>query len=545
MRKVMVNANPLLLALAVIVTALFFCFSSGRLVYGNYLRFSDGAKFAIVARNLVNGKGYGSDFSFYSTNLATLVKNPLLDARGIPILIPYTLSAFFKVFGTNDLSVILFSGTFYILLVLIVFMIGSKIFGKLVGFLSAIAVATNLNFLDYATSGASEILYSFLAVLSAYLLFIKNKWTDIFFFASLIFLYLSKPQAVVFILVLLFSWLILNFSWRKGLIIFFGLIAGLFLLDKLVLYPLSFKYPVYPIVTRGIQAIFQYSPTVAVSDALRGDVSGAVSYSEVIKKTFYNLYNFYKLFPQIMSPYLFTLFVFGLFIWDRNKSKIVFKVLSVLLLVGSFLLAALTIPFFRYLHPTVPFVYIVASETLVLLLGKIFKKRRFVIISSILFVSTFMLGQTLGVIFLDSRFERNTHNIGKPPVYVILSQILKENTNSNQIVITNLDTWGSWYGERKTVWFPLEPKQLIDPATGKIPFDAIYLTSYLISDENYYMGTSWRSIFDSPTDSKKWTCDGCGEIAKEFILKGTFKIPTSDDYERQDASAILLVKKSK
>jgi hypothetical protein len=128
-------------------------------------------------------------------------------------------------------------------------------------------------------------------------------------------------------------------------------------------------------------------------------------------------------------------------------------------------------------------------------------------------------------------------------VYVELSYILRDNTNPNQIVLTNLDTWGSWYGERKTVWFPLTPKQIIDPSTGKIPFDAIYLTSYLIDDENYYMGTDWREIFNNPTDSKKWTCDGCSEIVKEFTLKRTYTVAASEDYERQDASAILLVKK--
>ena len=155
----------------------------------------------------------------------------------------------------------------------------------------------------------------------------------------------------------------------------------------------------------------------------------------------------------------------------------------------------------------------------------------------------FGVGQTLGVLLLDSRFERNTHNVGKPPVYVELSKTLKENTEPDDVVITNLDTWGSWYGERKTVWFPLEPKQLIDPATGGIPFDAIYLTSYLIDDANYYMGTDWRIIFENPKDYSRWICDGCGEIANEFTLKGIYQVKMADNYERQDAIGVLLIKK--
>ncbi|MCX6705096.1 MAG: glycosyltransferase family 39 protein [Candidatus Woesebacteria bacterium] len=524
--------------LAVFFVCLYYYFLTSR-----YLGFSDGAKFAVVARNLVNGYGYGSDFTFYSPSLLTLAKNSLFGANGVPVLIPSTLSLFFKIFGTNDLSVILFSGTFYILLVLMVYLVGSKIFGKLVGLLSAVVVAANLNYLDYATSGASEPLYSFLTLFSTYLLLFKKKWTNLLFFASLILLYLTKPQGAVFILVLLFSWFIFNFSWKKGLILFFAAVGGIFMIDKTILYPLSFKYPVYPIVTRGIQAIFQYSPTVAVSDALRGQVAGVVGITEVVKKVFYNLYNFYKLLPEILSPYLGALFIIGMLRWTKDKKENVLKILTVLIVIGSLLLTALTISFYRYIHPIVPFVYIFAIDTLVWIVGKIFEKRMIVIITSTLLILFFTVGQTLGVIFLDSRFERNTHNVGKPPVYVKLSWILRDNTDKGQTVITNLDTWGSWYGERKTVWFPLEPKQIIDSATRLIPFDAIYLTSYLIDDENYYMGADWRLIFNNPEDPKKWICEGCGEIAKEFILKGVYSIPAFDNYERQDATGVLFVRR--
>jgi hypothetical protein len=87
---------------------------------------------------------------------------------------------------------------------------------------------------------------------------------------------------------------------------------------------------------------------------------------------------------------------------------------------------------------------------------------------------------------------------------------------------------------------------LIDPATRnlpagrqEIPFDA----SYLIDDQNYYMGSEWRLIFNNPDDSQKWTCTGCPEIAKEFTLKNIYSVSPNDNYERQDAKAILLIKK--
>jgi hypothetical protein len=259
-----------------------------------------------------------------------------------------------------------------------------------------------------------------------------------------------------------------------------------------------------------------------------------------------------------MSPYLFAIFVIGLFCPSPKASEQhAFKIASLFMVLVTFLVAAASIPFFRYIHPVVPLVYVIAVGTLVELISNFqfpisnefsilklkISKKTLLIISPLLLVFMFGVGQTIGVLTFDSRFEATTHNVGKPPVYVVLSQILKANTNSNQVVVTNLDTWGSWYGERKTVWFPLEPSQLIDPATNKISFDAIYLTSYLIDDQNYYMGSDWRMIFNNPKDPAKWTCDGCSEIAKEYTLKGVYKVSANGDYEKQDANAILLIKK--
>lgn len=321
------------------------------------------------------------------------------------------------------------------------------------------------------------------------------------------------------------------------------------MIDRFVLVPLTGKYFLYSIEGRGITAATQIVSNGSTSDSLRGAVVDGGGILTLTKKIFYNLYNFYKLLPQIMSPYLFALFVIGLFKWGKDRVQNSFKSASLFMVAVTLLVTAATIPFFRYVHPVVPFVYIIAVGALVeitkwsaSLRGQI-SKNKFIVLASIFLILLFGVGQTLGVLLLDSRFEANTHNVGKPPVYVQLSYLLCDNTNKDQVIITNLDTWGSWYGERKTIWFPLEPKQIIDPATGKIPFDAIYLTSYLMDDQNYYMGSDWRLIFNNPTDPAKWTCDGCSEIAKEYKLKGFYRVNANDDYERMDANAILLVKK--
>lgn len=496
-----------------------------------FLTFSDGAKFALIARNLLLGNGYSTSFSFWG--------NPFFSTGGIPVLLPYLINLFMKVFGATDLAVIAFSFTFYSCLIFSIFLLGNKLFGKLIGILSALAVTVNYNFIDYATSGASETLFAFEIVISMYFLSFKKWWINILGFLVLGVMYFSRPQAVIFMAGIFLYWLILRFGIKKA--IFSFIIFGIFgiIFDKYVLYPLSFRYPVTPIVMRGLQSILTYSSNMAVSDGLRGVVGSTLTLTDIIKKVFYNLYNFYKAMPEIMNPYLFALFIIGMF-----SKQSAFKI-SVLFMTGlTFLVTALTIPFYRYLHPVVPLIYIVATATLIQILNSQFliynellilnfkiAKRIFVILTSLFIILFFCVGQTLGILLLDSRFEKSTHNVGKSPIYVQMSYKLKETTNANGVVLTNLDTWGSWYGERKTVWFPLKPEMIL-PVENNINY--IYLTSYKMDDDNYYMGKEWREIFNNPKLQK---------ILINYKFVGEYQFKADDNYERENGRAVLLVRK--
>ena len=538
-----------------------------------FLQFSDSAKFADIAKNLINGLGFGNSFSFWSSNIFELIKTKIFLSPWTPPIMPYSIAGFFKIFGVGDFAVIATSFFYFILTLVFVFLLAKKVFnnlpaqaGKLVGALSILAVGFNYDLIHYAKNGASESPFIFEIVAASYFASIKKRWANVVTILLLILMYFTRPQAFIYIAGIILYWLLVNFKLKKALLIFAGVIVCGLIVDRFVLWPLGGQMFLYSITGRGITSTLAQGTSIATSDNLRGANLNFEGFglTQLLKNIFYNLYNFYKLLPQIINPYLFAIFIVGLFrpspkaaSYAEMATKAVpaphaFKIASVFMVIVTLLVTAASTPFYRYIHPIIPLVYILAVGTLVEIINKLSSpakategqaNTKFVILSSLFLIFAFGVGQTLGVLLLDSRFERNTHNVGKPPVYVELSKILKENTNPSHVVITNLDTWGSWYGERKTVWFPLEPKQLIDPTTSEIPFDAIYLTSYLIDDPNYYMGTDWRTIFDNPGDSKKWTCDGCSEIAREYTLRGVYEVPASDNYERLDASAILLIKK--
>jgi 4-amino-4-deoxy-L-arabinose transferase-like glycosyltransferase len=512
-----------------------------------FLTFSDSAKFADIARNLVSGLGYGNNFRFWSSSLSDISKYNIFPALSVPPVMPFSIATFFKIFGVSDFAVIATSFFYFLLTLIFVFLLAKKVTNNtLASVLSTLAVGFNQDLINYATSGASESPFIFEIVAALYFVSLKKKWGNVLAFVFLILLYFTRPQAFIYIAGIVLFWLLINFKTKTALIYFVIISVVGFLVDKFILGYLAGRYFLYSFTGRGVDVATRITSGSSTSDSLRGITTASNGLVAILKKVFYNLYNFFKLLPQIMSPYLFGLFIVGSFKSEKNKIQNSFRVATVFMTVVTFLVTATSIPFFRYIHPIVPLIYIVAAGILVEIISgfqfPVFKRTLFVGVSTFL-ILVFGVGQTLGVLILDSRFEKDTHNIGKPPVYVELGKILNTNTNSSDLVVTNLDTWGSWYGERKTVWFPLEPKQLIDSATGRIPFDVIYLTSYKIDDENYYMSKNWRMIFDNPSNPKKWTCDGCAEIANEFMLKDIYKISAGDNYERQDASSILLVRK--
>ena len=468
-----------------------------------YLTFSDSAKYADVARNITSGFGKISNFNFWGTN----------NSQWIQPITPHSISILFKISGVNDFAVMATSFFYFLLSLVFVFLLTHKIYkDKLISILSTVAVGFNYNLINYAISGASESSFIFELLAGTYFLSLKKWWGNVLGLVFIVLMYFTRPQAIIYIFGLILYYFLSNYNWKKGVV--YTLLS--FFIGT-VIYGIFSK--------QGLIAVTQNLPGVAVSDSLRGNTVD-FNLLVLVKKVFYNLYNFYKAIPEIMNPYLFGLFVIGLFTSVKNKVQNSFKYSVLFMTALTFFVTALTIPFYRYLHPVVPLVYICAVATLV----ELFKDNRFKVYITSFLVVFFAVGQTLGIIFLDSRFERKTHNVGKAPIYVEMSYKLKEITEKEDVIVTNLDTWGSWYGERKTIWFPLEPEMIL-PVEEKI--DAIYLTSYKMDDDNYYMGEKWREIFNDPKNQK---------VLTDYKFVGEYEFNADDNYEKESGRAILLMR---
>ncbi len=516
--------------------------------FSDSLTFSDSAKYADVARNIIFENEYSSNFVFWRGLENGILESGFFEAAVLPI---HTLLIFFSylLFGVNDLAVMFVSGLFYILAIYCIFLLGDRIFGKTVGVISALVFAASPDVITYAVNGGSETIFIFEILLACYLILLKPRFLTLLTIFMFVLMYFTRPQAFIYILGVLLFWLLTKYAFKKSFFyLSLAILAGLFI-DKFLLSPLDGKYFLYSITAKGAFSATTLGAGESPSDILRSSALN-MGILDLVKKIFYNLYNFYRLAPQIVNPYMLALFVISIFMKQKDKVASAFKLASLFTVGLTLLVTATSIPLFRYIHPVIPLIYLMAINVLLQTVKNIVNDqwsviRKFVSITksvatlviSFVLVFVFIVGQTLGIIFLDSRFERKTKNFEKPPLYVLMGQKLKESTDPNEVVITNLDTWGSWYGERKTVWFPLTPNE-INLGDDKMHFDAIYLTSYLINDSNYFMGEEWRGIFDNPQDIKEVY------IKNNYEFAGEYEFAASGNFDNENGRAVLLRRKS-
>jgi len=114
-----VESNKTLLTTVVLLLfTLFFVVSYFKLNTSGYLQFSDGAKFASVARNLYQGNGYQQDFIFFGKGTLNKIRTNYFPAFGIPQVMPYSILVTFLINGVSDLSIIATSSFYFVLLVI-------------------------------------------------------------------------------------------------------------------------------------------------------------------------------------------------------------------------------------------------------------------------------------------------------------------------------------------------------------------------------------------------------------------------------------------
>lgn len=208
-----------------------------------YLHFSDAAKSADVAKNILLGLGYSQSFSFWGADVFDIIRQNIFFNTWIPPVMPFSIALIFKLFGVSDFAVIITSSFYFLLTLVFVFLLARKLFSSnLIGTLSVLAVGFNNDLINYTTSGASESPFIFEIVAATYFISLKKIWGNIVAAMLMILMYFTRPQAFIYIAGLIFYWLLITFKTKKALIIFAVVIIAGLLVDYYVLRGLTGRY---------------------------------------------------------------------------------------------------------------------------------------------------------------------------------------------------------------------------------------------------------------------------------------------------------------
>ncbi|MFV9504452.1 MAG: ArnT family glycosyltransferase [Oscillochloridaceae bacterium umkhey_bin13] len=133
-----------------------------------YVGHADYADNAVVARNLVAGRGWVVD---YVTQFYELIEGTTRPQETWPLLQPVWIAPFFAVFGPTNWAAKLPNLIFNLALLLLVYQIGSQIWDRRVGLTAAIFTLTNYLFFRltiYVTSDLAFVVFSVGAIYALY-----------------------------------------------------------------------------------------------------------------------------------------------------------------------------------------------------------------------------------------------------------------------------------------------------------------------------------------------------------------------------------------
>lgn len=482
-----------------------------------YLTFSDSAKFAQAALNVIRGQGMHASHSFFNTQLLSSFSSESQFFVGFLPLPSWILSLVFRFFPATDQTIAITGLVFLSLSAILIYFIGKKLHSKIVGLVSALFFLLSPFFQEYALNFSSEITFVFLILLAVHLLLSPKKYKA-FSLIPLFLMFFVRQQASIFVGSFLFIPLLIfifkKSSKKKSRLVF----AIISILTLGLLINLS---------AGSISSTFNIAAGSNFGSYIRGGGYQDLGRMELFSKVFYNIYNFLKVPSRLAFPSIFFLFIYSLFLKSKQKKLNYFKLSATVALFSFVLAASATLPNARYVHPIIPLVMIVAGIGLVELVKNFPKKlQTFGLVVFMFFITL----PTIGHFTLDARARAKQFNIGKPPVYKQISSIMAEDIPQGEIIITNLDAWAAWYEGLTTMWFPLEIKML-EGHQDQVEY--IVITNYKEHDGDFALG-EWKEVVYQPKN-----------IQNEFLNQNyqvlkTFKITPESVYENKQFIGTIL-----
>lgn len=452
----------------------------------------DSAKFGEVARNIKQGEGITT---FYSICNRKVIDRSCFTFTSPPFY-PMIVFLFMVVFGENDKALIYTSGFFFIFSVVLVFLLAKKLFNEKVAILSSVGFIFTEQFIFHSVSGAAETFFTFLLILN--LIFVTEKnLVSIFLGGVVSFLLLgTKIQSPFYILGFL-AYLVLRKKRKTVLFRRLGyyllpFLALVFFIKYLNLF--SLPNPAYFVNEKSLLYLLFYNSPLfpaGMLDQLKVDFSFSFlvnNFKPVFLKLVENFYTAFKNILLVTNPFIMVFFFLS-FLKKEKRNIFLLKLLTFVWLLFFLFSGAVGVFNIRYVHPVLFLIIIFAIDCFLNFFGKMNIKRKEVVLG--VYVMFFLVLYPITQINLGARILDKGKNRGKESIYKIIGEKIRKYSRKEDLVSTNVEIWGSWYGKRKTVLLANDPGLIAEN------IDLIVLSSY---SPGTRLGNLWQEVFEGERD---------------------------------------------
>lgn len=492
------------LLLLILLAITVWCFNYALNFGGFNVGTSDAMSYSNMATSFLEGRGFSLNISF-PLEISLMEKDPLIPfvSSRYPYLHPLYLATFFKIFGINSFSQVLATGTAYIFIAIVVYFLAKKLFGYKVAIVSTMFVIFDSNTLVSSISGISEPLFTVFFLLTIYFLCGHiNKRTIIM--AGVCFGLAQSVRLVGLVYIVPFIMFILfkekKIASENALLFFiFFVIASLpVYIQNYINYGSAMgATPPYYLLNNLAEQFQHHQPLKILANDV-DPVNYVLTHKMVAISKYINvliplLQRFFN-GTIIPLPFFYAALI-SLFLLGRKPGIRSLQIFIMLLLCAQIAVNCIMVSVDRYFIPFIPLL-IIFSVALLFEIAARFEGRKFakptlIASTTIIFLLLFPF-KPWEAKFAAAKESRQVMSSWSQK----LGTFIQENTERDEVIVSDVPWLTGWYGKRPSLWLPASPEIFDEMDKEFIKVDYLFLSAnYTLQ---WWEHKHWQSLYKSP-----------------------------------------------
>lgn len=462
----------------------------------NGLKYPDAMRYAAIAKNIVTGVGY-IESELWPARLIYDAEPPFYVNRVRPIF-PMTMAAAFKIFGVSENVAALSSGVFFIFSLVLIWILSENLFSIRIAWITVALFAFDPTILQYSISGITEMPFLFFLTLALFIM-VSADTLLLFFITGITFgtASLVRSEALIYALVAVILFRIYYRTSYTEKIVALGLGLLTVLTPYWIWNWLAFGNPFFELNKLWILGRTAGFPEYTIMRSLEhvNILTAILSNPLDITRKFIRclIENYYLLPFRLTNPYVYLLFIIGIFgilasrINVPNKAKYLL-LLACALMVFQVLFTSATIPDqgLRYIVPFLGIILIFAGRGINYILELWETEKKMIKNITLGCFLVFLICPTLYYDFFRGKSNALSHRAE----YVQLGNTVAKYTDRKGLVLSNSPNHLAWYADRQTMVIPntLVEMRKIDRLVGVSGVVIVFPSS--LSN----LGSEWNSV---------------------------------------------------